>query len=329
MQTPVAHREAWIVEANEGGDGHFRSRWNPAARGIARRRFDSRRERGADTGFAISVAQPANLKVRERYEFRQMISAVVESCGLDAQVERTKRQTQLTRAKVNLLSVFGRESQRDASIVKIDGERQARIVRPGRVCRICREQEGVRIGSGREIVGLISGILRVRERELGQREQAIAFVRFAKSRIQLGQYCLRITFETLAKSGSFQNLRRVIARFAGRQDVRVELAMGRLLVEPLDSDRRGAPAGKQNDDCKGDRPATDHSYTRSQKPPEVVAFQRLTSCGGRTRCISAETTRVLSAPPDYARFLPSHQPCPGLKAREFYRRPSIWATGPS
>src|ERR1700730_4314279 len=121
-----------------------------------------------------------------------MISAVVESFRLDAQIKRTKRQTQWTRGKVNLISVLGRESQRDASIVKIDGERQARIVRPGRVCRICREEEGVRIGSGREIVGLISGILSVRERELGQREQAIAFVRFAESRIQLGQYCGRI-----------------------------------------------------------------------------------------------------------------------------------------
>ena len=37
VQTPVAHREAWIVEAHEGGDRHFRSRWYPAARGFARR----------------------------------------------------------------------------------------------------------------------------------------------------------------------------------------------------------------------------------------------------------------------------------------------------
>src|SRR6202023_315460 len=114
--------------------------------GFARRRFDSRRERGANAGFTISVAQPPNLQVRERHELRQMISAVDKSLGLDAQIERPKRQTQLTRAEVDLLSVLGRESQRDATIVKIDSERQARIVRAARVCWIRGEQEGVRIG---------------------------------------------------------------------------------------------------------------------------------------------------------------------------------------
>ena len=95
-----------------------------------------RRERSTDTRSAVGVAQPANLQVRERYEFRQMISAVVESLRLDAQIERPKGQAQLTRAKVDFLSVFGRKSQSDATIVKVNREPQARIVGAGRISRV-------------------------------------------------------------------------------------------------------------------------------------------------------------------------------------------------
>jgi len=90
-----------------------------------------------------------------------MTTAVVESFRLDPQTERPEGQTQLTLAKINFLSVFGREPQSDAPIVKINSESQARIVRTGCVGRIGREQEGVPIGGGRKIVGLIPRFLRV------------------------------------------------------------------------------------------------------------------------------------------------------------------------
>ena len=95
MQPAVAHRAARIVEAHEGGDRNFRIRrvssGSPALSGDG---SNSCRERSADTGLAIGVAEPAHLQVRERYEFGQMISAVVESCRVDSsRLERSKRQT--------------------------------------------------------------------------------------------------------------------------------------------------------------------------------------------------------------------------------------------
>src|SRR5208282_432998 len=90
VQTSVTHREARIVETHERGDRYFRFRRNPAARRAVRQRFDSSRERRTNTRSAVGVAQPADLQVRERYEFRQVISAVVESVRLDTQIERPK-----------------------------------------------------------------------------------------------------------------------------------------------------------------------------------------------------------------------------------------------
>src|SRR5580658_818584 len=107
MQMTGAHREARIVEAHEGGDRHFRIRRDPSASWHSRRRLNLCRERGADTGPPIGIAQPAYLEVGERNEFSQMISAVGECGGIGAQVERAKGQSQLTRAKVNFLSVTG------------------------------------------------------------------------------------------------------------------------------------------------------------------------------------------------------------------------------
>src|SRR5271167_2847934 len=146
MQTSGAHREARIVEADKCSDRYFRCGRYPWAGGAARQHFDFRRQRGADTSSAVGVAQPANSQVRERYELRQAISAVAESLRLDAQIERPEGQTQLTRAKVNFLSVFGRKSERDASIVKVNRQRQSRVIQPGRVGRIRRKQESVRVG---------------------------------------------------------------------------------------------------------------------------------------------------------------------------------------
>src|SRR5947209_6710560 len=76
-QVAIAHRTARIVEAHEGGDRDFRFGRYPAVRRAISLRFDLRRERGADAGFAVCVAKPAYLQVREGYELRQVISAVI------------------------------------------------------------------------------------------------------------------------------------------------------------------------------------------------------------------------------------------------------------
>src|SRR5579872_1528702 len=154
-QMPVAHREPGIVEAHERSNRYLRIRRYPSARGTARRRLNSCGQRRADSRPAIRIAEAANLEVRERDKFRQVIATVVESFRLDSQTERSEGQTQLTLTQINLLSVFGRKPQSDASIVKVNCEGQARIVRPGRVGGICREQESVRVSGGRKIVGLI------------------------------------------------------------------------------------------------------------------------------------------------------------------------------
>src|SRR5208283_1994387 len=117
MEVTGTHREARIVEAHERGDRHLGIRRDPSAGRHSRRRLNLCRKRGADTRSAIGVAQPAHLEVGERYEFSQTISAVGECGGIGAQVERAKRQSQLTRAKVDFLSVTGCESQCYASVV--------------------------------------------------------------------------------------------------------------------------------------------------------------------------------------------------------------------
>src|ERR1700689_2578529 len=117
MQMTGAHREARIVEAHEGSDRHFGIWRDPSASRHSRRRLNLCRERGADTGPAIGVAQPAHLEVGERYEFSQMISAVGECGGIGAQVERAKGRRQLTRSKIDCLSVTGCEYQCFASVV--------------------------------------------------------------------------------------------------------------------------------------------------------------------------------------------------------------------
>ena len=61
-------------------------------------------------GFAVGVAEPAHLQIRERYKFRQVISAVIESFRVDRQIERSKGQAELASAKVNFLSIVSRES---------------------------------------------------------------------------------------------------------------------------------------------------------------------------------------------------------------------------
>jgi hypothetical protein len=96
-----------------------------------------------------------------------MIPAVAESFRVDAEIERSKRQIQLTLAKVNFFSVFRRKSQSDAATIKVNRESQARIVRAWRIGRVRRKQKGIRIGRRCQVVGLIPGVFGVRKGELG------------------------------------------------------------------------------------------------------------------------------------------------------------------
>src|SRR5450631_1030283 len=103
-----------------------------------------------------------------------MISGIVESCGVGRQTERSEGQTQSTLAEVNFVAVFRRKSQSDTSIVKINREPQAWLIRRWCVNWVFRKQEGIRICCGRQIIRLILRFLGVRERQFGQSEQPVA-----------------------------------------------------------------------------------------------------------------------------------------------------------
>src|SRR5262249_40275288 len=83
VHTAVAQCEARILEANKSGHRNLCTRGYPPVRAPCGRWFDSGRERRADAGSPVDVAEPAYFKIRERYKVRQVISAPGKSLGVD------------------------------------------------------------------------------------------------------------------------------------------------------------------------------------------------------------------------------------------------------
>src|SRR5580700_3851273 len=110
-----------------------------------------------------------------------MISAVLESRRVNRQLQRAKWQIQLTLAEVKSGPVRGRKSESNVAVIKVSREPQARVIPPRRLRRVRWKQVRVGICRRRQIVALIVRSLGVREGQLAECKQAVAFVRLAKA----------------------------------------------------------------------------------------------------------------------------------------------------
>jgi hypothetical protein len=241
-----------VLDLQHGRHRHLEAGRDALARFLGLRPLAGRGELGAqwrsDASLPVAVEEAAHLELAEGDEPHHLVAGPQEHLVVDADLYLAERQRPRARLDHDgrfLLAALERLGE--AEIVEVGRQSKARVDRGDRCLLRPAEHEGIGVdGGGEEVLGLLAPH-RVIEGQLGQDEEVLA-AQFFPGPPERGQDDLRVFVEALREPEACQQLLGIRAGMVGREHVRGDRAVHRLRVHVRDPDRRGAGAGRQQDD---------------------------------------------------------------------------------
>ena len=260
------------------------------------RRDDAGGQRGADAWSPEPRGQAPDLQLGHRHEVGQTPFAPGELLGVEAHLERAPGQRVRPRRDLHDRAVGRGQALRDAAVVEVGGEAQARVegVRGAPAALGKEERPGID-GSG-EKVGALGALLAEPERQLGQREEG---VRSAPPDQDVGaesdQGALGVVLDRWVQPVHVHDVAREAARLARGQDAARQLLVHAAWIDAHRAHGRGTGCGEQRQGQKqhrspGLRPGSGRLDDGWRRQPSIPFFR---SSEGGLR-LSVRTTELLT-----------------------------------
>ena len=208
-------------------------------------------------------AHAAHGELGDRHEVDQPAVAPVEAAGVHPHLDLSEGQGIGPWGELHRAAVARSEGERDRAIVEIGGQPRLWIERSGLLLSPLRQEEGVRVDSGGEIVGLLPRVLRMQEGEFAEGEHLRAAAASAGDDLtQRAQSAFRVVVERSEQAPRIHRVSRPLARSVRRECVRRERSIHGARTDTGDADRRRA--GRQTQQRAN---ADDGDQTRWHREP--------------------------------------------------------------
>src|SRR5262249_4991144 len=199
-------------DLEEGGDATVRGAGSPR-----RERLQTGGQGRPQPGLAVAVPEAVDREVRRWREVPELAPRPHELLRIEADLELPEREGVRPGGEAHLLAVFAHEARGERAVVEVRRQPRAGVEKIGWRSRALREEYGVGVDGGRQVMGLRARPLAMEERQLGQREQPILLSRWPEAGVQLGEGAGRVLGKALAQVEPLEDLNGVEARLPPRE----------------------------------------------------------------------------------------------------------------
>ena len=260
-----------VVELQEGRGRHFERRGD---HGVGRFLLALDVLQGDDQGRpdsrpAIVVVEATHGEVIRGHEIHHAKRPPAVLGGVDAHDELSEGQRVAARLEFHEMCFPVGEPLGDPLVVEVDGGPQPRVERPRDASGVAREEKGVSVDGGGQVMGAVAAAHGLEVGELRQREEPVRPVDDPRPAMKGSDGNGRFVPVDLGQTRPVQDLQGGRAQgLAGEHALR-ELAVGLLGVQAAHAHRRGASGQNENHDQAGGAGRASERWARMHRRPPL------------------------------------------------------------